>query len=51
MSTRETYPRLLALGIPVRFHRKGTGTERRDEMAMNVGGGMGRDDHTVLFCQ
>ena len=41
----------MALGIPVRFHRKGTGTERRDEMAMNMGGRMGRNDHAVLFCQ
>ena len=41
----------MALGIPVRFHRKGTGTERRNEMAVNVGGSMGCNDHTVLFCQ
>ena len=41
----------MALGIPVRFHCKGTGAERRDEMAVNVGGSMGRNDHAVLFCQ
>ena len=41
----------MALGIPVRFHRKGTGTERRDEVAVNMGGRMGRNDYAVLFCQ
>jgi len=41
----------MALGIPVRFHRKGTGTERRDEMAVNVGRSMRRNDHAMLFCQ
>jgi hypothetical protein len=41
----------MALGIPMRFHRKGTGVERRDEMTVNVGGSMGRNKHAVLFCQ
>ena len=41
----------MALGIPVRFDRKGTGAERRDEVAMNVGGSMGRNEHAVLFRQ
>src|SRR5262245_38519202 len=41
----------MAFGIPVRFHCKGTGTERRNEMAVNVGGSMGGNDHAVLFCQ
>src|SRR5262249_40640426 len=47
----ETVLDRMALGIPVRFHREGTGAERRDEMAVNVGGSMGRNDHAVLFCQ
>ena len=41
----------MTLGIPVRFHGKGTGAERRDEMAVNMGGRMGRNDYAVLFCQ
>ncbi len=41
----------MALRVPVRFYRKGTGAERRDQVAMNMGGRMGRNDHTMLFCQ
>src|SRR5262249_28228391 len=41
----------MALRVPVRFHPKGTGTERRDEVSVNMGGRMGSNDHAVLFCQ
>ena len=41
----------MALGVSVRFHSKGIGAERRDQVAMYMGGSMGRNDHAVLCCQ
>ena len=41
----------ITLGISVRFCRKGTGTERRHDVGMQMGRAMGRDAYPVLLCQ